>query len=130
MIAWSPALETGHPIVDNDHKQLIAQLNALSDALHQGAGKESLVEMIVFLNRYARDHFAREEAHMQRIGCPAYQENCRSHDQFVAKLEGWVARLNSGGASTSLVLEVYREASGWIQSHIVGVDCKLRGCAH
>lgn len=128
MINWTPALETGHPIVDNDHKRLIAQLNALSDAMHRGEAKERISEMILFLGTYARDHFAREEAHMQRIGCPAYNENCHAHDQFISKLEGWVSRMQSQGASTSLVLEVHREASAWIQAHIVGVDCKLRGC--
>lgn len=128
MITWSDKLETGHAIVDNDHKQLVTQLNALSDSLKSGVGSERLVEMIVFLNHYAREHFAREEAHMQRVGCPAYTDNCRAHDQFVSKLEAWIARLKSAGASTSLVLEVHREACAWIQNHIVGVDCKLRGC--
>jgi hemerythrin len=65
---------------------------------------------------------------MQRVGCPAFDENCRAHDQFVRKLEEWGRQLQTAGASTSLVLAVHREASAWIRSHIVGVDCKLRGC--
>lgn len=129
MLTWSSALETGHASVDNDHKQLINQLNSLSEALHRGEGKDQITGMIVFLNSYAREHFAREEAHMKNVGCPAFEENCRSHDQFVAKLDGWVDRLRTAGASTALVLEVHREASAWIRSHILGVDCKLRGCA-
>jgi hemerythrin len=129
MITWSDKLETGHAMVDNDHKQLIGQLNTLSDSLRKGEGNDRLIEMIVFLNHYAREHFAREEEHMQRVGCPAYAENCRAHDQFVAKLEAWITRLKSAGASTTLLLEVHREACAWIQNHIVGVDCKLRGCA-
>jgi len=128
MISWSSTLETGHAIVDNDHKKLIDQLNALSDALHRGEGREQITGMIVFLNSYAREHFAREEAHMQRIGCSAFEENRRAHDQFVAKLDGWVAKLRSAGASTGLVLEVHREASAWIRNHILACDCKLRGC--
>ena len=129
MITWNTSLETGHTIVDTDHKQLIAQLNALSDALHEGEGREKITGMIVFLNSYAREHFAREEAHMQRIGCSAYAENCQAHRQFTSKLDGWVEKLRSSGASTSLVLEVHREASAWIRNHIIGCDCKLRGCA-
>jgi hemerythrin len=128
MITWGPKFETGHAIVDNDHKSLVAQLNALSEALHRGEGKDRLTEMIVFLNSYARDHFAREEDHMKKVLCPAYEENCQAHDQFVLKLDNWVKRLNATGASTSLVLEVHREACAWIQNHMAGVDCKLRGC--
>lgn len=128
MISWNTSLETGHAMVDNDHKQLIAQLNALSDALHRGEGRDQITGMIVFLNSYAREHFAREEAHMQRVGCSAFEENRRAHGQFVAKLDGWVEKLRAAGASTSLVLEVHREASAWIRNHIIGCDCKLRGC--
>jgi len=128
MIPWNNTLETGHAVVDNDHKQLVEQLNQLSEALMNGAGKDRITDMIVFLNSYAREHFAREETHMQRVKCPAYAENCRAHAQFAAKLDGWVARLQSSGATTALVIEIHREACAWIKSHIVGIDCKLRGC--
>jgi len=128
MIQWNHSLETGHAMVDNDHKQLVEQLNQLSDALTRGEGKECIMGMIVFLNSYAREHFAREETHMQRIGCPVLGENCRAHAQFLTKLSGWLERLKATGASTPLVLEIHREACAWITSHIVGVDCKLRGC--
>lgn len=128
MITWTSQLETGTAFVDADHKQLIAQLNALHDALQRGEGKDRLVEMIVFLNRYAREHFAREEEHMQQVGCAAYADNCRAHDAFVVKLERWITQLKTAGSSTTLLLEVHREACAWIQGHIVGIDCKLRGC--
>ena len=100
----------------------------MSEALHRGEGREQITGMIVFLNSYAREHFAREEAHMDRVGCLAAAENRRAHDQFVAKLDGWVDRLRTAGVSTGLVLEVHREASGWIRQHILACDCKLRGC--
>jgi len=33
MITWNSSLETGNSVVDNDHKALFAQINALDDAL-------------------------------------------------------------------------------------------------
>jgi len=127
MIQWNENLATGHTMVDTDHKQLIATLNELETALHKGAAKEQIGAIIAFLNKYAREHFAREEAHMLKVGCPAHKENCQAHKDFVAKLDGWVAKLNSG-ASTTLVLEVYRETGNWIRAHIMKVDCQLRNC--
>ena len=129
MITWSASLETGHSVVDRDHKQLVAQLNALSDALTRGEGKDQITGMLVFLSSYAREHFSREEAHMQMVGCSAYEENCRAHDQFMTRLDGWIQKLRTAGASTSLVLEVHRDASAWLRGHIMACDCKLRGCA-
>jgi hemerythrin-like metal-binding protein len=128
MIQWNSTLETGHALVDQDHKQLVASLNELEAALKQGAGQEQIEKIIAFLNRYTREHFIREEMHMQRVACPAYAENCKEHRAFVAKLDEWVAKLQYG-ASTTLVLDVYRETANWIRGHILRVDCKLRGCA-
>jgi hemerythrin-like metal-binding protein len=127
MISWTPALETGHPVIDDDHKKLVANLNELDAALKKGAGKDQVVPLIAFLNRYAREHFVREEAHMARVRCPAAAANQQAHREFVAKLDGWLVKLQSG-ASLPLVLEVHRETSKWIGAHIVSVDCKLRGC--
>jgi hemerythrin len=128
MIQWNESLATGHSVVDRDHQQLIASLNELDAALKSGVGKDRIVAQIAFLNEYARGHFAREEVHMQRVGCPAYADNCREHKLFVARLDGWVARLKTEGATTSLVLEVYRDTSAWIGGHILKTDCRLRGC--
>ncbi len=127
MIQWNDTLATGHPVVDNDHKQLIQSLNELDEALKRGAGKEQVVAIIAFLNKYTREHFYREEAYMTKVGCPSRIENCAAHAALIAKLDGWVKRLEAG-VNTSLVLEVYRETSQWIQGHILKVDCKLRGC--
>ena len=60
--------------------------------------------------------------------CSALRENCAAHAALVAKLDGWVTRLETEGPSTALVLEVHRECSTWLQSHIVRIDCKLRDC--
>jgi hemerythrin len=126
MITWNSHLETGNAVVDNDHKALINQINALDAALKAGTAKEELGPMIGFLDKYVRAHFAREEGIMRTVKCPASGQNCVAHLALVRKLDGWVIRLKTGGATTSLVLEIYREASAWLQQHIVKVDCQLR----
>lgn len=118
---------TGHAVVDADHKQLIDSLNQLEDALREGAGKEHIAGLLDFLNRYTREHFAREEAHMKQVACPSYAENCREHALLISRLDGWLTRLEQG-SSISLVLEVHREIASWIRGHILKTDCKLRGC--
>ena len=128
MIAWHPRFETGNSIVDNDHKALFNQINALAEALQQGTGKGKLAQMLAFLNCYVREHFAREESIMQAAKCPVSGQNCTAHKMLIQKLDGWVAQLQTGGATTSLVLEVNREASAWLQRHIVNTDCQLRSC--
>ena len=129
MITWNASLETGNTVVDNDHKVLIKHINLLGDALKAGTAKDQLATMIAFLNKYTREHFAREEQIMKDVKCPTTGQNCTAHKLLVAKLDGWVAKLNAGGASTSLVLEIYKESSEWLRSHIVGIDSPLKRCA-
>lgn len=127
MIQWNDTLATGHTIVDNDHRKLIDSLNELEIALKEGRGKDNIPKILAFLNLYTREHFAREEAHMKKIGCPAFDENCREHALLISRLDNWIERLQNG-ASTVLVLEIHREIANWIRNHILRVDCKLRGC--
>jgi hemerythrin len=129
MTPWSPRFETGHPSIDQEHRELFQQLSSLKEAVDGGAGRERIVELIVILQRYALDHFAREETHMHRVGCPALAVNCAAHAAFARKLEGWLSLLTHSGTPVSLLLDVHREATAWIESHIVNVDCQLRGCA-
>ena len=114
-------------MVDHDHMKLVNSLNELDAALREGVGKDQVVAMVAFLSTYTREHFAREEAHMVKVGCPAAAENMRAHAEFVAKLDRWLVQLQSG-PSLALVLTVHRETSQWIRAHIMKVDCQLRGC--
>jgi hemerythrin-like metal-binding protein len=127
MIQWNASFVTGHAFVDHDHQKLIATLNELEAALKNGAGKEQITQIVTFLSDYARDHFAREEVHMQRVACPAYKANCHDHAAFLSRLDGWLKQLHAG-PSTALVLDVYRETSTWIRGHILRIDCQLRQC--
>ena len=117
-----------YSVVDNDHKALIAQINAFDDALKMGNAKEQLGQMIGFLNKYVREHFAREEGIMRTVKCAASGQKCSAHQALVEKLDGWVTRLNTGGPTTSLVLEIYCKSSAWLRQHIVSIDCQLRAC--
>jgi hemerythrin len=129
MTTWSSRFETGHPQIDAEHQEFIRQLNMLKAAIDGGAGPERTVELIVILQKYALGHFAREEAHMLRVGCPTRGANCLAHGEFARKLERWLELLTFGGTPVSLVLEVHRESVAWIEAHILNVDCGLRGCA-
>lgn len=122
-------METGHPQIDAEHREIIRQLDELKSAIDAGAGRERTVELITILHRYALGHFAHEEAHMIRVHCPLRTANCAAHAEFAQKMAGWLDLLTFSGTPVSLVLEVHRESIGWIERHILHVDCGLRGCA-
>ena len=129
MNSWNESLETGHPTVDAEHRELIRQLEGVSMAVEAGAGLANVTELIVILQRYAHGHFSREEAHMLRVSCPAHGANCIAHREFSARLDRWLELLTQRGTPMSLILDVQRESVAWIRQHITRIDCQLRHCA-
>jgi len=117
---------TGVPAVDNDHQELVRQINFLEAALINGTGEVQISDALAFLNLYVREHFAREETLMERVRCPASGENCVAHDLLVHRLDEWTVRRDRDGITQLLAIEVHREVSRWLMGHILTVDCKLR----
>ncbi|MGI9132959.1 MAG: bacteriohemerythrin, partial [Rhodoferax sp.] len=68
VITWTQSLETGNPDIDNDHRNLIAKIDTMLDAIAKGRTNDALADTVEELIRYTHEHFAREEAEMQRIG--------------------------------------------------------------
>ena len=67
MLTWGAALEIGHCEFDRDHRQLIAMVNLLADALQLGDGPQALV-LAGDLEAKADVHRLNEEAEMQAQG--------------------------------------------------------------
>ena len=128
MTQWNPHLETGHARIDAEHRELLTQLQALKDAVDGGAGRERIAELIRILQSYVLGHFAREEAHMLRVQCPAADLNRAAHRELEHKLEGCLFLLSASGSPVSMLLDVHREACAWIEEHILNCDCQLRQC--
>ncbi len=128
MLEWNSKLETGHPAVDEDHQQFIRILHALEVATAADGQRAHIREWITALYHYAIEHFAREEAYMGRVQCPAFERNRRAHREFLDKVVSWMQMIHGGVSPESLASVIHRESSAWIESHILSVDCQLRGC--
>jgi len=125
MLQWDPSFVTGHAQIDADHRLLFQQLNRLDLAIRRGSAEHELLEVLDFLLRYARDHFAREEQVMREIQCPISGVNCAAHEKLNLQLKSWAARVQQEGPTTLLMLEVHRDMSEWLVRHILHVDCQL-----
>jgi hemerythrin len=127
-VVWTEALSTGVIAVDNQHKELFRQINALSEAMAQGKGRDHIARLLDFLGQYVVRHFADEEKAMQECACPAAAANKQAHAQLLAKFAQMRQRLDSSGASATFVLELQDTLLQWLTQHIKGIDTQLRGC--
>jgi hemerythrin len=128
MITWNPNFETGHPLIDREHRDICDRLNQIETALDNGAGREQIAEMVSLLLDYTMVHFRREESVMACAGCPLQGDNCTAHAQFEARLERWleVLTIPIPGIGTTLLRDVHTESCRWIHQHMLRIDSSLR----
>ena len=74
--------------IDKEHEELFRLINEAQELLDQKMASEKIVANIVdHLGRYAREHFAHEEAYMESIKDPELPRQKKEHQEFAAKIE-------------------------------------------
>ncbi len=125
MPTWNPSLATGHPTIDEQHRELFARADALIDAMLQGRAADEMAELVVFLGDYCRSHFAMEEQLMAGCRYPAALQHGLAHRQFERSLQEIERGLSERGATAQIVLQTKDLIRGWLVTHIGAVDTKL-----
>ncbi len=90
MLAWSDDLDVGNPMIDSDHRHLVALVNQLAEALSTREAPAELGRILGELLTFTTAHFAREEQLMQRIGYLDFAAHKSQHDGLlsdIAKLQ-------------------------------------------
>ncbi len=129
-ITWDESLSTGVRAIDVQHKYLIDLINELAEAIEQGQGSGAVKKILNLLRYYAEWHFEREELCMDRYQCPVAAKNKKAHAYFVETFEGFQAEYRHSGGSEEIARRMYSELTGWLVSHIQGIDNHLGPCVH
>ena len=122
-IRWNPALETGYPEVDDQHRELYALVNDLNAAALVGVDDAQIAHILARILRYASSHFATEQALMELTGYPAAAEHIAIHSDFAGAAQELAASYQAGGGKT--VLELARFMQDWLETHIKSEDQPL-----
>jgi hemerythrin len=86
IITWTPEMSVGVSELDADHRILVGLINKLSDAqdVNDAAVIESVLDSLAI---YVDEHFQREEAYMESVGCLHLQEHRQKHRALTAQVE-------------------------------------------
>ena len=68
---WTNDLSAGVEQIDSQHKELIARINTLLDAMKQGRGRTEVGQTVSFLSDYVATHFGEEEKYMTSFCYPS-----------------------------------------------------------
>jgi hemerythrin len=124
-VEWSDSYSIRIPLVDEQHKKLLAMTNDLYFACNYSTdfGKAQFEETVHGAVAYVKYHFATEEKIMALTTYPYMAEHKKQHTDFVFKVLNAVKAFEEG---TPLVPNQFvKFLRDWILSHVAITDSKM-----
>lgn len=119
---WSAALELHIPIIDGQHRRLVAHLQDLQAAIDAGRPRHEVVECLGFLRQYTEEHFRTEERFLEAHQFPALAQHRQLHAAFRANVDKAMRAVDSRLTLEQSVLLVKSMLVHWYLEHIQGAD--------
>lgn len=117
-------LETGHSMIDSEHRQLFDAVNNLLDACSQGKGRSQLDPTLDFLVSYVNKHFGDEEKLQIQTSYPGYSGHKQFHEGYKRELLQVVQDIKKQGASIAALSRINQLVSQLV-THIRMEDKRL-----
>jgi len=122
---WTPDLETGHPVIDGQHRQWIAAVNELFDAHKNGRGRKEVERTMAFLIEYTNKHFNDEEGLQQKYGYAEHPAHKQIHADFKKKARELAGELYRSGPTEENINNVCVTIGRWVVNHIKTADLTM-----
>ncbi len=122
MYVFTPDLEIGYKIIDDQHAQLIDALNNLLDARLRRAGTDELLATVDFLASYTERHFSDEERIQLSQQYPQYKKHKRYHERFKAKIAELAAEIRARPNDERTFEKLVKAVDDWLFAHIKRED--------
>jgi hemerythrin-like metal-binding protein len=122
---WDRSLETGHKIIDKQHKQLFTTLVNLIEASSQGLGEDEIYPTLDFLSEYAVMHFKTEEDLQKKYNYPDFSAHKKKHDEFKTTIFDLLLILQKKRPEKELIDSVVKTVGDWLTTHIKGKDIEM-----
>ena len=127
-IAWDDSMASGDDLIDEQHRQLIDQINHLMQAMVAKEGRTKLKSSLDFLQDYVVKHFGYEENCMEKHACPVARANKTAHATFVNNFLSLRSRIETEGPTAALAIELQQSLADWLVNHIRKIDTNLGAC--
>ncbi len=124
---WTKDMSVGDATLDEQHKKLLGQINAIIDRIAGGGIilEKDLVLAMNFFVDYVRQHLTYEEAYMAQGGYPELEEHKKKHAEFFKKYEEIRQRIaESKELPDMLLVDIERYLGNWWLGHIGHEDKK------
>ncbi|PYG01361.1 MULTISPECIES: bacteriohemerythrin [unclassified Thioalkalivibrio] len=114
-VHWSDDLDTGIPVIDNQHKRIVEYINRLCEAVEGQATREQVHEVLDQVVDYTLTHFAFEEEMLEIVEYPDLEQHRKSHEAFSQRIRQYQQDFADGHDVASELGETLRD---WLMNHI------------
>ncbi len=76
---WSKIPDFGHPLIDAQHRKIVASTKRILNLLRQPAGRAELVPSLIDYAALLAEHFSAEEALMEHICSEKHAKHTETH---------------------------------------------------
>ena len=121
--SWTDDLYTGSSLMDGDHRNLVAFVNAFFQSMQGGEDTGGVNKAMNDLIACTGEHFFREEAEMERVQYVAALAHRNEHTKLLKQLVELQEMLDAGGRMN--IAAVADFLSGWLRDHILTTDMKF-----
>lgn len=126
MFQWDDRYSVGIQSIDNQHREIFVVLEKLVEAMKKGHASDVTNQIVVDLERYAVNHFQKEEYFFQRFNFPGSAMHINEHQNFIKKITALKSDLKSG--KITLTFDLLSFLKEWIDHHILVVDKQYSEC--
>lgn len=120
----TPDLMVDDPLIDHEHRQLIALVNNLDTLMRAHAPFMARLNALAELNNWTKTHFEHEEQIMRDIAFDHYIAHKREHEKLLSQLKERTQQVMLSQHEPKL-LETYSFFMDWLVCHIKHFDKQL-----
>lgn len=113
-IVWSTELDTGIPVIDQQHRRIVDFINDLEAAQVLG-DKNQIKQVVDDCVDYTLSHFAFEESMQEEAGYAYCKPHKKVHELFTRKVSEYQERLALGD---NIGEELHGMLARWLVNHI------------
>lgn len=124
-LKWRDDYAIDEPLIDRQHRELFARVNAFLAACDLRKDIDELSELFMFLESYTIVHFMTEEQVQRESGYPDYGEHLKMHHGFIDTLRFLRERFETSGPTPGILREMQTFVSRWLVQHVTIEDKAL-----
>jgi hemerythrin len=113
-ITWSADLDTGIPLIDQQHRRIVDFINNLEIA-KDTKDKEGVKQIVYDCVDYTLSHFAFEESLQEEAGYAYCKPHKKVHELFARKVSEYQERMDLGD---DVAEELHATLARWLVNHI------------